>query len=254
MKRGFVIGVLAVLAFGVILVARLPASWIIPAPPAPIACTTVDGSLWNGVCGGLVYQGRTLGDVRWSLHPLKLLSGRVAAHVVLNRGTGTNQASSAEGDVEVGFSGKNITARDLKADAAVDDELRSQLGLDINYLLNLHADLKLIRVDGKQVQEIRGLIEARDIRERGPKGTQFGGYSVTFPGGPGEQVGKLRDLGGGPLSVEGTARLTNEPGVEVHGLVAPHAGASPDLLDALRYLGSPDAQGRREFGPIPYAF
>ena len=243
MKRGFVIGVVAVLAFVVILVARLPASWLVPAPPAPIACTTVDGSLWNGICGGLVYQGKTLGDVRWTVHPLKLLSGRVAAHVVLNRGSGTSQPSSAAGDVEIGFSGKNITARDLKADVPLDDELRSLL--NINYLGTLHADLKSVRAAGNALQEIHGVLEAHDLRE--PRGANFGGYSLTFPGGSGEQVGQLHDLGGGPLSVQGTVKITNPPGIVVQGLVAPGPKAPQSLQDDLRMLGSPDSQGRRMF-------
>ncbi len=243
MKRGFVIGVVAVLAFGVILVARMPASWIVPSPPAPIACTTVDGSLWDGVCGGFVYQGKTLGDVRWSLHPLKLLSGRVAAHVVLNRGSGTSEPTSAQGDVEIGFSGKNITARGVKADVPLDAELRSLLNID--YLGTLHADLKSVRATGNSLQEIQGVLEAHDLRE--PRGTNFGGYSLTFPGGPGEQVGQLHDLGGGPLSVQGTVKITTPPGILVQGLVAPGPHASQPLQDDLRVLGSPDSQGRRMF-------
>ncbi|HEY4213546.1 MAG TPA: type II secretion system protein N [Steroidobacteraceae bacterium] len=243
MKRGFVIGALAVLAFGVILVARLPASWIVPSPPSRIACTSVDGSLWNGVCIGLVYQGKTLGDARWVLHPLKLLSGRVAAHVVLNRGSGTTQPTSVQGDVEVGFSGKNITARDVKADVPLDDELRS--ALNINYLGTIHADLKSVRATDTTLQEIQGVIEAHDLRE--PRGANFGGYSLTFPGGSGEQVGQLHDLGGGALSVQGTVKITNPPGIVVQGLVAAGPQAPQSLQDDLRVLGSPDAQGRRMF-------
>ena len=30
--------------------------------------------------------------------------------------------------------------------------------------------------------------------------------------------------------------------------------AAPDLRHQLEYLGSPDAQGRRQFGPITYGF
>ena len=69
---------------------------------------------------------------------------------------------------------------------------------------------------------------------------------MTFPGGPGEPTGKLRDLDG-PLAVEGTLRLTRQPGFELEGLVAPRAGAEPALINNIRYLGSPDATGRRPF-------
>jgi hypothetical protein len=191
----------------------------------------------------LVFQGKTLGDVHWGLHPLRLLTGRVAAHVVLNRGSGTNQPANAQGDVEISFGGNSITARDVKADVPLDDELRSLL--NINYLGTIHADLKSVRATGNSLQEIQGVLEAHDLRE--PRGVTFGGYSLSFPGGSGEQVGRLHDLGGGPLSVQATVRITNPAGIVVQGLVAPGPNAPQSLQDELRVLGSPDAQGRRMF-------
>lgn len=56
----------------------------------------------------------------------------------------------------------------------------------------------------------------------------------------------MRDTGG-PLSVSGTLRLTRAGGFDVQALVAPRADAPPELLNNLRFLGSPDASGRREF-------
>ena len=252
MKRGFIIAVLVVLAFGAIIVTRLPASWVVPAPPAQIACTAVDGSVWNGVCTGLIYQGQSIGDVRWTLNPVKLLTGTVAAHVVLNRGPVTDP-TRVEGDIESGFNGRNITARNVKADIHLNDPL-IVAQLKQQYLGSVHTDLRLARLTGNQLREIQGVVEGHDLSETGSQGASFGSYSVTFPGGPGEQVGQLRDLGKGPLAVEGTLRVVAGPGIEVHGLVAPRAGASQDLQNALRYLGSPDSQGRREFGPISYGF
>jgi len=69
---------------------------------------------------------------------------------------------------------------------------------------------------------------------------------VTFPGGSAEPIGKLRDLDG-PLAVEGSLRLTRQPGFDLEGLVAPRSGAAPELVNNIRYLGSPDATGRRPF-------
>jgi hypothetical protein len=60
-------------------------------------------------------------------------------------------------------------------------------------------------------------------------------------------VGQLRSLSG-PLDVEGTLRLTRSPpGFLAEGLVATHPDASPQLVQSLAYLGTPDAQGRRHF-------
>ena len=59
--------------------------------------------------------------------------------------------------------------------------------------------------------------------------------------------GQLRDLGSGPLAVEGTVRLTPEPGFDLEGLVTARPTASPELAQDIQFLGSPDARGRRPF-------
>jgi len=69
---------------------------------------------------------------------------------------------------------------------------------------------------------------------------------ISFPGGGTEPVGTLVDLGG-PLAVQGTLRLTDQPGYVLEGQVAPRADAAPDLVSDLQFLGSPDAEGRRPF-------
>ena len=59
-------------------------------------------------------------------------------------------------------------------------------------------------------------------------------------------MGQIRDLDG-PLERARYAALTRQGGYEVEGVVAARAGASPALIDNLRYLGTPDAAGRRPF-------
>ena len=59
-------------------------------------------------------------------------------------------------------------------------------------------------------------------------------------------MGQLRDTGG-PLSVAGTLRLTQAGGFDVQALVAPRPDAPPELTSNLKFLGSPDASGRRQF-------
>ena len=56
----------------------------------------------------------------------------------------------------------------------------------------------------------------------------------------------MRDLDG-PLALEGTLRLTPQPGFELEGLIAPRNGAPPELVNNIRFLGAPDASGRRSF-------
>jgi hypothetical protein len=237
------ITVLAVVAFAVIVVARLPASWVVPAPPAAVSCATVDGSIWSGTCGGLVVQGSALGDLVWDIHALRLLTGKLSANIVLTRPTG-----SVRGDFDVGV-GKSLTARNVLADLPLDQDLMSLMPVNLRTVHGTaHADIAFAHVVKNIVTQLQGHIELHDLEDHGRDVLPLGNYSLTFPGGSGDPTGQLQDMGG-PLAVQGTVRLTQDmPGFELQGYITPRADAAPALLNQLQYLGSPDAQGRRQFG------
>jgi general secretion pathway protein N len=237
-KRALWIALAAAVAFGAILIARMPAEWIIGGAHAQGSCSSVEGSLWSGACAGLVVRGTAVGDVSWSLHPLALLAGRLATHVSLTRG-----AASANAEVELGFGG-HITVRNLLADLPLDSALIPAVPANLHG--RAHLDLALVELRHGIITQLQGRIEARDLEDRGGGNTALGSYLVTFAGGSGEPTGKLRDLEG-PLALEGTLRLTPEPGFELEGLIAPRRGAPPELVNNIRFFGSPDASGRRPF-------
>jgi general secretion pathway protein N len=249
-RRGLWITVLAVVAFAAIVIARLPATWVIPAPPSPITCADVDGSIWSGTCGGFTVQGTSLGNLTWNVHALRLLSGKLSANIVLLRSNGL-----LSGDFDVGLD-KSITARNVQANTPFDQTLKALLPPLRSLSGSANANIAYARVVKHIVTQIQGRIEVHGLSDQDRNGvTELGSYSVTFPGGgSGDPTGELRDLGG-PLAIQGTLRIMqNQPGVELQGYVTPRAEAAPDLRHQLEYLGSPDAQGRRQFGPITYTF
>ncbi len=269
--RAVWITLLAVLTFAVIVLARLPASWVVPSPPASVSCSAVDGTIWSGVCAGLTVEGKSFGDVTWELHASRLLAGKIAAHVVLTKAAGTGSpaagfAATGAGlggnglvggqggapgiavtaDIEAGLN-KVIIARNVSADLPLDPSIVPNLPPTISG--TAHANLALARVEKGRITQLQGQVDARDLVDRSGNTTKLGSYSLTFPAAaPGEPAGQLRDLGDGPLAVEGTLRLTNEPGFDLQGLVAPRPNAPAELQQTIQFLGSPDAQGRRPFG------
>lgn len=244
MKRTIWLVFFGLLVFAGIVITRLPASWVMPGPASGVKCADIDGSIWTGTCTGLSVQQQPVGDVSWDVHASRLLAGKLNADVVLTRPTGT-----AQGNVEVGTDRK-INARNVKADFPLDPELTSSLPPDLRTLRGrIHAELASVRVDGKVLRSIEGVVEARDlVNSEGGAPQRWGSYSLTFPPSPGgDPVGQLRDLSGGPLAVEGSVKLTPEPGFDIEGLVTARPSASPELAKDLQFLGSPDAQGRRPF-------
>ena len=238
MRRSLWIALLAAVAFVVIVLARMPAAWVVPTRGTQWACASIDGSLWSGSCAGLTVSGTPLGDMSWELHPLRLLAGRLAAHLTLSHGP-----ADAAADVELTF-GQRLTARNVVADLPLDPALLPSVPANLHG--RAHVDLALAQVQRGVIRQLHGRIEARNLEERSGNNTALGSYSVSFPGGSGDPVGTLRDLEG-PLALEGTLRLTPAPGFELEGVIAARRGAPPELVNSLRFLGSPDATGRRPF-------
>jgi general secretion pathway protein N len=229
---------LAVIVFAAIVIARIPAAWIIPARHPQGSCTSIDGSLWSGTCSGLTVQGTPVGDVSWELHPLHLVAGKLAAHVTVTQGSG-----NATADVELGL-GQRVTVRHVLADFALDPKLLP--GLPPTLHGRAHLDLALVQIQRGIITQLQGRIEAHDLKESSGTNTALGSYVVTFPGGSGDPIGRIRDLEG-PLALEGTLHLTPQPGFQLEGLITARQGAPPELVNNLRFLGSPDASGRRQF-------
>jgi hypothetical protein len=241
-RRGILITILAVVAFVVIVIARLPASWVIPAPPAPFSCGAVDGSIWNGSCSGLVAQGAPVGDLTWDVHAWRLLTGKLAVNVTLNRSVG-----SISGDFAVGFD-KSITADNAQANLPLDHDLLSLLPRGLRTLQgSLQANIAHARLTKNNiVTELKGTLQVQGLEDhdRGDV-TSFGSYELTFPGNSTPPAGDLKDLGG-PLGVEGhVVMMQDKPGVNLDLFITPRGNVPPSLMNQLQFL-APDAQGRRE--------
>lgn len=228
---------LAVAAFAVILIARLPASWVLPRTGI-VACASPDGSVWSGSCNGLSVERFALGDLTWDVAPLRLLTGTLAAHLVLAHGPVT-----ASADVACRLGG-GVTLENVAADLRLDPRQLPHLPPQLRG--SVHTDLALVRLAHGRLADLKGRIEAHDLTQRTGHVTALGSYAVTFPGGGAEPMGTLVDLGG-PLAVRGTLRLTAQPGYVLEGQVAARADAAPELLGNLQFLGSPDPAGRRPF-------
>ena len=238
MRRSLWLTLLAVAAFAVIVLTRLPASWVFPSN-AGFSCASVDGTVWSGSCSGLTLKSSALGDLAWDLSPLKLLSGTLAAHAVLAHGP-----LAARGDIELGLGG-NVTLRNLRADIPLDPAVVPRVPRQLGG--SVHTELEAARIEHGRIVELKGRIEAHDLVQRTGRVTPLGSYAVTFPGGSAaEPTGTVRDLGG-PLAVDGTLRLTAQPGYVLEGEVAARPDAAPDLVSDLAFLGTADREGRRPF-------
>lgn len=240
MRRYRTLALVALLVFVLVVVARFPLAWANPVLPESFACQEPAGTVWSGRCATLALAGQQLGAVQWTLHPLPLLRGRLAARVQVRRG-----ADLVAGEVAVA-SGGRVWARDLGV--ALDLAVRWITQLPPNLRGTVRAQLESLELAGRRVVSLEGRVDARDLRNTA-NGMVLGSYTATFgtpPDESGNVIGELRDLGG-PVAFTGTLTLTPEPGYAIEGLIATRGDSSSALAQQLRVLGTPDAQGRRAF-------
>jgi general secretion pathway protein N len=244
-NRAAWIAAAAAVAFVIVLIAHFPARWAAGFLPRGSACGELGGTLWDGTCTGLVAAGTPLGDLSWATHPLGFLTGKLSLSVSLAVPSGTVRS-----DLRLSPTG-SITAENLRATLPLSRAWLAQLPPNVDGVIQI--DLAALRFDGKRITSLHGNFDVQGLAVRGEP---LGDYRLSFPGGPpgpgDELAGRLEDLGG-PLAVQGTLRLTREPGFVLDGLVAARPSAPPDMVQNLRLLGSPDAQGRRPFS-FSYTF
>jgi hypothetical protein len=236
---------LLVAAFGcflVVILLRLPLRWVQGALPQGVRCVEPAGTLWNGACGSVEWQGQPRGALSWSLRPWRLLTGQIAAQLRL-----ANAGISLAGELGAGpggrFSGRGVSA-DVTLGAA------PLPGVPSNIRGRVHADLERVEFAGNAFTALLGKVEVRGLEQLGGSGPlRLGNHEIVFDGpvdSAGRIHGRIRDLGG-PLAVEATLTLTPAPGYLLEGTVAARADAAADLAQQITYLGQPDAAGRRPF-------
>jgi general secretion pathway protein N len=235
LKRRLAITLAVLIAFLAVILAQFPARWAAAALPGGITCRDLAGTLWQGNCSGLDAYGTAVGDLDWTLHPAGALLGRLDLDLALDAG-----GQSIHGRVQL-TPGARLSASGVKGIVPLDRQWFPQLST----LPGANADLDIasLHFDGRRLTSLVGRIDVHGVRSGG---SLLGDYRLLFTGGADEPVARVSDLGG-PLSVEGTLRLTREPGYVLEGRVAARPGAPPEIVKELPYLGSPDAQGRRPF-------
>jgi len=230
------------LVFLGVLVLYLPASWFASMLPAPVRCAQLGGSLWQGECLGLDFQGAKLGDATWNLAPGAAFARRLSGDLDVRGGMLTARADL---DVKLNGTGelRNVTARFPLDPAFVAQFPRDQRG-------NIVADLKrIVLTDGPAVAQLQGTIELHELRQVGANPLALGSYRLTFDGATqsnGTSIGKLQDIGG-PFAVDATLTLTPPNGYLVQGFMTGRSAQAERLVRELTLGVPPDASGRSAF-------
>ena len=212
------------------------------APPG-VTFAGVAGTVWSGSAATCSVNGFTAEQLRWRLRPTSLLLGRVSANVearipdgfVSGDVTATSR-SVRFSDLRAGTSlpalGNVLPVRGMRGQASVSIE---SLVLENGWPAEAVGEVKLAGLESLPlIPDGRGAY------------VPLGDYTVTLvPASAGELAATFVD-NGGPLEVEGTAKLDASRTYTIDALVEPRADAPETLIQGLNIMtAEPDAEGRR---------
>lgn len=242
MKRALLL--LGIAAFLIFLIVTLPAQLVASQlVRLGIVLDGVSGTAWNGRAQAVQVGSVNYGVLAWNLDVPALLRGRVGAHFNLQQGT-----AFAEGDVEATLSGR-ASLRDLSASWPL--SYLSGMGIPAGWLGNLQIRLQNGVIDNGVPLELHGTIDLIDLEGPPRQPARVGSYRITFPA-PNVQpsadtlAGAVSDLDG-PMDVDGVLEIKRDRSYMLEGLIATRPDAPAQIVNALQFLGEPDAQGRRPF-------
>lgn len=225
-----------VLALLVTMPARVAYHWF--APPE-LKLSGISGSVWNGRAAEGAAGGLYFADLAWRFRPASLFTGRAACAVSARPAGGRLQ-----GEVAIGFAGNSMLLRDLAAalPLTVLSGVVPMEGVDGD----IDLDFSRLRFDDGFPTEAAGTLLIRNLVLRPVSGRALGDYRAVLETGDDGITGTVEDVSG-VLELSGTAVVRPDRSYSFTGRVAATPEAPSALVEQLQYLGSADAQGRREF-------
>jgi general secretion pathway protein N len=235
-KRLIAVGAAALVAGLVVTFpARIAYQWF--APPG-LVLSGISGSIWNGKAAQGSAAGLFLSDVSWRFRPLSLFGLNLGYAIAAKVPSGF-----VESDVAVGTGGR-LHFSDLAAALPVSSlsSVLPESGIDAD--LNLQID-SLVLENGFPVHA-EGTVGLSGLILRSLSPTALGNYRAVLET-EGERITGTFDDVSGVLDLAGTVVLGRDRAFLFTGKVAATADAPATVAEQLRFLGSPDPEGRREF-------
>ncbi|MDH4108831.1 MAG: type II secretion system protein N [Gammaproteobacteria bacterium] len=206
--------------------------------PSTVRLAGIEGSIWSGRVSEGQVMNVYLRDLRWTLRPLDLFRGRLMYRFSVDPAGGF-----LDGDAGVSVTGRLIL-QDVEGGIAIGalQQVVATPGIEGNVRLQL-AEFVL---DSGVPASLDGTVQVTGLLARGLSPTPVGDFRAQFATTPEGIVGSIEDVAA-MLDVAGSIRVRPERSYVLTGLVAPTATTPASVVDQLRFLGSPNERGQREF-------
>ena len=198
----------------------------------------VSGTLLHGRAAALQLRGLALQNAEWDWHPLALLLARFSADLRAEA-----QQRELQGRIAVAPGGR-LRLHDFTGllDVAQVGPLAGMQWLPVEGQIDVV--LNELRMKGRQPRHAEGRLALTGARWRLVQPpAALGDFNAELATEDDQIVATLGSSPGQPLKLSGTAKLGEDGDYEVDLRLQPEASAEPALINMLRGLGQPDAQG-----------
>ena len=230
------IGVATFLLFAMLnFPARVAYNWFVP---DDIHLTGLGGSIWNGSAVEGSVGDMYFRNLSWTFKPFSLFVGKLAFDAEISTNAGAISTSAG-----IGFNGKT-TLRDVVGSltlAAVHPALQANR---IDGALNIQ--MESMTLENGVPTAATGVITVGNLQAGGLSPDSLGNFRAEFSTLDDSIVGVVEDVGA-VISVAGTITLGSDRSYLFTGSIAANAQTPPALNQNLRFLGSPDENGQRQF-------
>ena len=223
-----------VAAFIMLFPARVAYDWF--APPA-VQLSGLDGTVWSGSAAEISVAGLYLRDLKWRLQPMRLVTGKLAAHIEASPSSGFLEA-----DIAAGLGG-NIMLSDVNGSLPLRDfaTIARMPGLAGNASVQFNE----LRIrDGLPVVA-DGMLAVADLVAPLVDPASIGGYRAEFFSDDRGVVASVEDVNG-VFDLAGSLTVSEDRNYQFIGRVAATEGTSEKLQRQLRFLGSPNDRGQHD--------
>lgn len=222
--------------FLVVVVLRLPARWITNHLPAPLACESPGGTVWNGQCARLRVGKVVLPGFSWEVLPRELLHARLGVSLQLEDAL-VHAKAKVLVDRKLGIEG-----HDLVAQLSLPNSMAS--GMPAGWAGLLELEVPQFEFRAGTLTSVAGLARLRNLQQLVPRLT-YGSYEWRLSNPAlvnGRISGALSDLGG-PVRLKGNLTIDLQGSFDLNASTAAAPGSMEMIEQALMQLGPADPQG-----------